>query len=145
MHKSSGDGQLVRTNRHAAVLDFSQLVAPGLCSFRSIACRGPGLGKRRMLLLLRYRHEFPVLVDQAACRQAYLRPRRIWTEATTRASLRCSTVGVVPSYDGQGLPKPDKVAHALTNVAMFKAGDNINKWMESIWTCILLHQGGAAL
>ena len=37
----------------------------------------------------------------------------------------------------------DKVA--LMNVAPFKPGDNLNKWMESIWTCILLHQGGAAL
>ena len=42
-----------------------------------------------------------------------------------------------------GLPKPDKVA--LTNVSPFKPGDNLNKWMESIWTCVLLHQGGAAL
>ena len=47
------------------------------------------------------------------------------------------------ALDGQGLLKPDKVA--LTNVAMFKASDNIHKWMESIWTCILLHMGGAAL
>ena len=42
-----------------------------------------------------------------------------------------------------GLSKPGKVA--LTNVSQFKTSDNLNKWMESIWTCILLHQGGAAL
>ena len=42
-----------------------------------------------------------------------------------------------------GLSKLGNVA--LTNVSQFKTGDNLNKWMESIWTCILLHQGGAAL
>ena len=47
------------------------------------------------------------------------------------------------AYDGMGLSKPDKVA--LTNVSPFKPGDNLNKWMESIWTCVLLHQGGTAL
>ena len=44
------------------------------------------------------------------------------------------------AYDGMGLSKPDKVA--LTNVSPFKPGDNLHKWMESIWTCILLYQGG---
>ena len=43
MHKSSGDGQLVRPNRHAAVLDFSPFISPGLCSFRShVRARGWG-------------------------------------------------------------------------------------------------------
>ena len=30
-------------------------------------------------------------------------------------------------------------------MASFKPGDNLDKWMESIWTTGLLHQGGAAL
>ena len=47
------------------------------------------------------------------------------------------------AYDGLGLSKPDKVA--LTDVAPFKPGDNLNKWMEAIWTTVLLHQGSAAL
>ena len=42
-----------------------------------------------------------------------------------------------------GLSKPEKVA--LTNVPLFKHGDDIDKWMESVWNSILLHQGGAAL
>ena len=33
----------------------------------------------------------------------------------------------------------------LVNVAAFKPGDNLNKWMESIWTTVLLYQGSAAL
>ena len=44
------------------------------------------------------------------------------------------------AYAGMGLSKPDNLA--LTNVSPFKPGDKLHKWMESIWTCILLHQGG---
>ena len=47
------------------------------------------------------------------------------------------------SLDNQGLQKPDKIT--LTNVAMFKTGDNLEKWMQSIWSQLLLHQGGASL
>ena len=47
------------------------------------------------------------------------------------------------ALDSQGLSKPGKIT--LTNVAMFKPGDNVDKWMGTIWTQILLHQGGASL
>ena len=47
------------------------------------------------------------------------------------------------ALDNQGLQKPDKIT--LTNVAMFKTGDNLEKWMQSIWSQLLLHQGGASL
>ena len=47
------------------------------------------------------------------------------------------------AYNGMGLSKADKVA--LTNVSLCKTGDNLDKWMEPIWTCILLYQGCAAL
>ena len=47
------------------------------------------------------------------------------------------------ALDGQGLSKPDKIT--LTNVVMFKAGDNLNKCLQSIWAQLLLHQGGASL
>ena len=30
-------------------------------------------------------------------------------------------------------------------MAMFMAGDNVERWMGSIWTQLLLHQGGASL
>ena len=47
------------------------------------------------------------------------------------------------ALDGQGLSKPDKIT--LTNVAMFKPSDNVEKWMGTIWAQLLLHQGGASL
>ena len=47
------------------------------------------------------------------------------------------------ALDGQGLQKPDKIT--LANAAMFKTGDNLEKWMQSIWSQLLLHQGGASL
>ena len=47
------------------------------------------------------------------------------------------------AYDGMGLSKLGKVA--LTNVSLFKNGDNLKKWMGSVWTCILLHQSDVAL
>ena len=53
---------------------------------------------------------------------------------TETADRRCR------GYGGMGLQKPDKVA--LTSVAAFKPGDNVNKWMEAVWHCILLHSGG---
>ena len=56
---------------------------------------------------------------------------------TETADRRCGAL------DGQGLSKPGKIA--LTNVAMFKPGDNLDKWMGTIWTRILLYQGGASL
>ena len=38
-----GDGQLVRPNRHTAVLDFSSFISPGLCCFRAhLGFRGGG-------------------------------------------------------------------------------------------------------
>ena len=37
------------------------------------------------------------------------------------------------TLDGQGLSKPDKIA--LTNVAIFKPGDNLNKWMGLMELC----------
>ena len=43
MHKSAGDGQLVRPNRHTAVLDFSPFISPGLYRFRAhVGFRGGG-------------------------------------------------------------------------------------------------------
>ena len=47
------------------------------------------------------------------------------------------------ALDNQGLSKPDKIT--LSTVAMFKTGDNLEKWMGSIWGQLLLHQGGASL
>ena len=47
------------------------------------------------------------------------------------------------ALDGQGLQKTDKIT--LANAAMFKTGDNLEKWMQSIWSQLLLHQGGASL
>ena len=35
------------------------------------------------------------------------------------------------ALDNQGLSKPDKIT--LATVAMFKTGDNLEKWMGSIW------------
>ena len=34
---------------------------------------------------------------------------------------------------------------ALATVSLYKTGDDLDKWMESAWTCILLYQGGAVL
>ena len=42
-----------------------------------------------------------------------------------------------------GLSKADKVT--LAAVPMFQTGDDLDKWMESVFTVILLHQGSAAL
>ena len=47
------------------------------------------------------------------------------------------------ALDGQGLQKPDKIT--LTNVTMFKTGGNLENWMLSVWSQLLLHQGGASL
>ena len=137
MHESAGNGQLVQPNRHAAVSDFSAFISPGFVLLPR-RCRVPGLGKRRMLLLQRHQHEFFVLTDhKAACRRAHPSPRSIWSAATTRAAPSHWTL------NGQGLSKPDKIT--LTNVVMFKPGDNVDKSMGTIWTQILLHQGGASL
>ena len=47
------------------------------------------------------------------------------------------------ALNGLGLSKADKVT--LAAVSMFQTGDDLDKWMESVFTVILLHQGGAAL
>jgi hypothetical protein len=47
------------------------------------------------------------------------------------------------ALDGQGLSKPDKIT--LTSVAMFKPGDNVDKWLATLWSQLLLYQGGASL
>ena len=47
------------------------------------------------------------------------------------------------ALDGQGPSKPDKIT--LANVAMFKPSDNVDKWMGTIWTRILLYHGGTLL
>ena len=47
------------------------------------------------------------------------------------------------AYSRIGLSKPEKMA--LTNASLNKNGNNLNKWMESVWGSNLLHQGGAAL
>ena len=47
------------------------------------------------------------------------------------------------ALNGLGLSKADKVT--LAAVPMFQTGDDLDKWMESVFTVILLHQGGAAL
>ena len=39
--------------------------------------------------------------------------------------------------------KPDKIT--LTNVVMFKPSDNVNKWLATIWSQLLMYQGGALL
>ena len=44
------------------------------------------------------------------------------------------------TFNSQGLSKLDKIT--LTNVAMFKPSDNVNKWLGTIWAQLLLHQGG---
>ena len=59
---------------------------------------------------------------------------KAFTEGQDR---RCRTL------NGLGLSKADKVT--LAAVTMFQTGDDLDKWMESVFTVILLHQGGAAL
>ena len=39
------------------------------------------------------------------------------------------------ALNGLGLSKAGKVA--LATVALFKTGSNLDKWMESVWTCTL--------
>ena len=41
------------------------------------------------------------------------------------------------------MSKPDKIT--LTNVAMFKPGDNVDKWLATVWSQLLMYQGGASL
>ena len=48
-----------------------------------------------------------------------------------------------PALNGLGISKADKVA--LTAVSLFKTGDDLDKWMASVWTVLLLYEGGAAL
>ena len=33
----------------------------------------------------------------------------------------------------------------LTNVAMFKPSNNVNKWLATVWSQLLLYQGGTSL
>ena len=46
-------------------------------------------------------------------------------------------------WDSIASSKADKVT--LAAVSMFQTGDDLDKWMESVFTVILLHQHGAAL
>ena len=63
-----------------------------------------------------------------------IRDDKTFTECQDR---RCRAL------NGLGLSKADKVT--LAAVPMFQTGDDLDKWMESVFTVILLHQGGAAL
>ena len=63
-----------------------------------------------------------------------IRDDKTFTECQDR---RCRAL------NGLGLWKADKVA--LTTVPLYKTSDDLDKWMESAWTCNLLCQGGAAL
>ena len=47
------------------------------------------------------------------------------------------------AFDGQGLSKLDKVT--LTNVAMFKPSNNVDKWLATVWSQLLMYQGSALL
>ena len=63
-----------------------------------------------------------------------IRDDKTFTECQDR---RCRAL------NGLGLSKADKVT--LAAVPMFKTGDDLHKWMESVFTIILLYQGGAVL
>ena len=65
--------------------------------------------------------------------------------AMTKAPPSAWTEDAEPTINGMGLSKADKVA--LTNVSLCKTGGHLDVWMGSVtvWTCIFLYQGGAAL
>ena len=41
------------------------------------------------------------------------------------------------------MQKPDKIT--LTNVKIFNTSNNLKKWMQPIWSQLLLHQGSTLL
>ena len=82
------------------------------------------------------------LADQV-CRRICPRSSSIPILLTTEASPSAWTVDAAPTVAWAYRSRIGKVP--LVNVAAFKPGDNLNKWMESIWTTVLLYQGSAAL
>ena len=95
-----------------------------------------------MLPLQRYQHNLMGLADQVCC-QICLRCSSSCMDTSDVRSFTEVIDCQCCAYGKMGLSKPDKVA--LMNVSAFKPGNNLSKWMESIWTCILLHQGSVAL